>query len=184
MLLASVAARADDPPMTIAVRETALAATFDLEFEAALKSSGVGGAVILEQDGKIALRASYGWDDPSKGTSFTMATTVAASVTGLDTKAALSVDDLYAHYRDVAIGSVKDGVDGWIVRMADDGSHVVQISHTGSDGALFAYYCRRPDDGTAFLLVSNSGSAAAEALRNRMLVSLRDYGKMPLTNMH
>lgn len=168
--------------MTIAVRDTALAATFDMEFQDALTSSAIGGAVILEQDGKITLRASYGWDDPSTGTRFTPAVPVPANVTGLDAKDVRSLDDLFARYQALALSDVKDGAGGWTVRMAEDGSHFVQISHEGSEGALYTYYCRRPDDGTAFLLVSNSGRAAAEALRNRMLVSLRDYGKMPVTD--
>lgn len=170
--------------MTIAVRETALAATFDMEFQAALTSSGIGGAVILEQDGKIALRASYGWEDPSKGTQFTTAMVIPTSVTGLDARDASSIDALFARYQALPLGSVKDATNGWTVRMAPDGSHFVQISHEGSEGALYVYYCRRPDDGTAFLLVSNSGNDAARKVRDRMLVSLRDYGKMPVTNFH
>lgn len=169
--------------MSVAVRETALAATLDLEFQAALTSSGIGGVVILEQDGKVTLRASYGWEDPSKGTLFTSATPLPASITGLDVNDVQSADALFAHYEALTIGAVKDTARGWIVRMSNDGSHVVQISHIGSDGAFYAYYCRRPDDGTVLLFVSNSGSDAAEKLRNRMLVSLRDYGKMPVTNM-
>src|SRR5690242_18934024 len=104
----------------------------------------------MEQDSKIALRASYGWDDPTRGTAFTTATPVPPSVTGAND--AQSADDLFARFDAIPINSVKDGSDGWIVRIADDGSHVVQISHTGSVGALYVYYCRRPDDGTAFLL--------------------------------
>jgi CubicO group peptidase (beta-lactamase class C family) len=72
---------------------------------------------------------------------------------------------------------------GWVVREAADG-HVVQVSHSGSDDTFFSYFCWRPDDGTFLYLVSNTGSKPAADLIKRMLVSLRDYGKMPVTDMH
>jgi hypothetical protein len=165
LVLWSAGAMADSGPMTITARETALAATLDLEFQDAV-ARGVNGAVILEQDGKVALRASHGVTDTS-GMPFSPR----------------AADEFYARYRAVAVPSVTDGSDRWTVRRADDG-HIVQISRTETDRNNFRYFCRRPDDGTVLVLVTNSGSAASGQLLDRMLVSLRDYGKMPLTNMH
>jgi hypothetical protein len=163
--LCCVGASAERLPMSVMTRETALAATLDIEFQDAA-AGGMNGAIILEQDGKVALRASYGVADTS-GKPFTPE----------------AADDFYARYRAVAVPSVSDGADHWTVRRADDG-HIVQISRTETDGNSFRYFCRRPDDGTVLVLVTNSGNAASGLLLDRMLVSLRDYGKMPLTNLH
>ncbi|HEY1710237.1 MAG TPA: serine hydrolase domain-containing protein [Rhizomicrobium sp.] len=72
---------------------------------------------------------------------------------------------------------------GWNAREAPDG-HVVQVSHSGSDGTFFSYFCWRPDDRTFFYMVSNTGDKPATALVKRIVTSLRDYGKMPVTDMH
>ena len=72
---------------------------------------------------------------------------------------------------------------GWVARKAPDG-HVVQISHSGSDGPFFSYFCWRPDDHVFFYMVVNSGEKLGNPLVKRMLVSMRDAGKMPVTNMH
>ena len=100
---------------------------------------------------------------------------------------ALSRDgDLPKDMRDMAIAQhaqreddIADGY-GWVLRKAPDG-HTVQVSHSGSDGTFFSYFCWRPDDRTFFYMVSNSGETPATALVKKMLVSLRDAGKMPVT---
>ncbi len=71
---------------------------------------------------------------------------------------------------------------GWAIRTAPDG-HVVQVSHSGSDGVFFSYVCWRPDDKTFFYFVSNSGEKPATALVKRFVVSVRDAGKMPVTDL-
>jgi CubicO group peptidase (beta-lactamase class C family) len=71
---------------------------------------------------------------------------------------------------------------GWALRTAPDG-HVVQVSHSGSDGTFFSYFCWRPDDKTFFYFVSNSGEKPATELVRRFVVSVRDAGKMPVTDM-
>jgi len=72
---------------------------------------------------------------------------------------------------------------GWVTRLAPDG-HVVQISHSGSDGTFFSYFCWRPDDKTFFYFVTNSGEKGGTPLVKRFVVSVRDAGKMPVTNLH
>lgn len=110
-----------------------------------------------------------------------------------------STDDMYRWYRalsgdgdipkdmrDMATAQrarreddIADGY-GWALRKAPDG-HTVQVSHSGSDGTFFSYFCWRPDDRTFFYMVSNSGEKAATVLVKKMLVSVRDAGKMPVT---
>lgn len=110
-----------------------------------------------------------------------------------------STDDMYRWYRalsrdgdipkdmrDMATAQhaqreddIADGY-GWALRKAPDG-HTVQISHSGSDGTFFSYFCWRPDDRTFFYMVSNSGEKAATVLVKKMLVSVRNAGKMPVS---
>lgn len=110
-----------------------------------------------------------------------------------------STDDMYRWYRALSRDGVvpkdmrdaavtqrtppEDGIVegyGWVLRTAPDG-HTVQVSHSGSDGTFFSYFCWRPDDRIFFYMVSNSGEPAATALVKKMLVSVRDAGKMPVT---
>lgn len=110
-----------------------------------------------------------------------------------------STDDMYRWYqvlaggieipkdmRDMAIaqhaqreGDIADGY-GWALRKAPDG-HTAQVSHSGSDGTFFSYFCWRLDDHVFLYFVSNSGEKAATDLIKKMLVSVRDAGKMPVT---
>jgi CubicO group peptidase (beta-lactamase class C family) len=110
-----------------------------------------------------------------------------------------STDDMYRWYqalsggtdipkdmRDAAIAQrvpreddIIDGY-GWNMRKAPDG-HTVQVSHSGSDGTFFSYFCWRPDDRTFFYMESNAGEKGATDLVKKMLVSVRDAGKMPVT---
>lgn len=100
---------------------------------------------------------------------------------------ALSRDgDIPKAMRDVAWGQhipreddIVDGY-GWVMRKAPDG-HTVQVSHSGSDGTFFSYFCWRPDDRIFFYMVSNSGEPATTALVKKMLVSVREAGKMPVS---
>ncbi len=69
---------------------------------------------------------------------------------------------------------------GWALRKAPDG-HTVQVSHSGSDGTFFSYFCWRPDDRTFFYMVGNSGEKPTTALVKKVLVNVRDAGKMPVT---
>jgi len=110
-----------------------------------------------------------------------------------------STDDMYRWYqalsggteiprdmRDMAIAQHAQREDdiaegyGWVTRKAPDG-HTVQVSHSGSDGTFFSYFCWRTDDHTFLYFVSNSGEKAATDLLKKMLVHLRDAGKMPVT---
>jgi CubicO group peptidase (beta-lactamase class C family) len=71
---------------------------------------------------------------------------------------------------------------GWVAREAPDG-HVVQISHSGSDETFYSYFCWRPDDKTFFYMVVNSGEKTGTPLVRRLLISVRDAGKMPVTDI-
>jgi CubicO group peptidase (beta-lactamase class C family) len=72
---------------------------------------------------------------------------------------------------------------GWALREAPDG-HVVQVSHSGSDGTFFSYFCWRPDDRTFFYFVSNSGEPEATKLVRRIITAVRDAGQMPVTKLN
>jgi hypothetical protein len=180
MLATLVAARAfaGDPPIDIRTRETALAATIDLEFQDAL-AKGVSGSVLLEQDGKVALRAGYGFVDDTKTAPFTVETLQPSTAV----IPSASVESVYSWYRSAAF--VRSGMTaaGWETRK-DDAGHIVQISHKDIAAAHLEYFCWRPDDGVFLYVVANGGEKETTRLLNRAMTSVRDYGHMPVTDMH
>ena len=73
MLATAPASAIDYGPATLEVRSGDLATAIDGEFRAALPA-GVTGNVLVEQDGKIVLKAGYGWANREKKIPFTTGT--------------------------------------------------------------------------------------------------------------
>lgn len=65
---------------------------------------------------------------------------------------------------------------GWAIRTDPDRT-VSQISHSGSDGVFFSYFCWRPKDRIFWYLVGNSGDKSTIALVKAVLKSVKDYAR-------
>jgi hypothetical protein len=181
-LLLSSAALADDARASVTTRETALAATIDIEFQDAM-AGGISGAVILEQDGKLALSGGYGFADDAKSVRFTADGAAPTGVVAGQPKA--SAAEVYRWFQSPAFrrdGSVPLAAP-WEIRKADDG-RVVQISRNVFRSDTLSYFCWRPDDRVFVYLFVRGSEAADKALLNRVMTSVRDAGKMPVTDMH
>lgn len=178
MTVCVAAARGDTAAMDIRTRETALAATIDLEFQDAL-AKGASGAVLLEQDGKVALRAGYGFADDGKTVPFTIETVTASTVV----PPRASAEGAYQWFGSAAFVRSGMSASGWETRK-DDAGHITQISHKDIGAAHLEYFCWRPDDGVFLYLVANGEEKETTRLLNRAMTSVRDYGHMPVTNMH
>lgn len=186
-LLVAVPAVADDAPVDVRTRETALAATIDMEFQDAMVG-GVSGAVILEQDGKVTLRAGYGFADLKKTTPFTTDALVPTGIMApMNIGAAWtsSVEDIYRWFNSerFAKDGSKQPLGDWEMRK-DTNGHLVQISHNRMNGTFLSYFCWRPDDRVFLYLIATGGEKADRALLNRVMTSVRDAGMMPVTNFH
>jgi hypothetical protein len=172
-------------PITIETRETALAATIDLEFQDAMKSD-VSGSVILEQDDQVALRAGYGFADLAKTTPFTAKARVPTGVMAAAPGEAgwiSSSEDVYRWFRSEPFDRAARTSGPWDIRRAADG-HVVQVSLKRQSGTFLSYFCWRPDDKVFLYFIANGGEKEDAALLNRIMTSVRDAGTMPVTNMH
>jgi hypothetical protein len=175
-------ALADEAPVTVTVRETALAATIDVEFQDAM-AGGVSGTAILEQNGKPALKAGYGFADAGKTANLTVDAEIPSGV--VDRMPNASAADVYRWFQSAAFrrdGSVPLTAP-WEIRKADDG-HVVQISRNVTSGDTLSYFCWRPDDRVFVYLFARGSAAADKALLNRVMTSVRDAGKMPVSGIH
>jgi hypothetical protein len=181
-VLLTTAAIADDAPIAVTTRETALAATIDVEFQDAM-ASGFSGVAILEQDSKLTLTGGYGFADDAKAVPFTADAAVATGV--IDGKPNASAVEVYRWFQSPAFrrdGSVPLAAPRDI-RKAEDG-HVVQIRRNVFRGDTLSYFCWRPDDRVFVYLFVRGSEAADKALLNRVMTSVRDAGKMPVTDMH
>ena len=67
---------------------------------------------------------------------------------------------------------------GWAIRVSPDGS-VAQVSHSGSDGVFFSYFCWRPKDRTFWYLVGNAGEKPTVALIKAVLKTVTGSSEQP-----
>jgi CubicO group peptidase (beta-lactamase class C family) len=62
---------------------------------------------------------------------------------------------------------------GWAIRTDADNT-VAQISHSGSDGVFFSYFCWRPKDRIFWYLVGNAGDTPTTELVKTILKTVKD----------
>lgn len=67
---------------------------------------------------------------------------------------------------------------GWAIPVYPDGS-VEQISHSGSDGVFFSYFCWRPKDRTFWYLVGNAGEKPTVSLIKTVLKTVTESSRLP-----
>lgn len=79
---------------------------------------------------------------------------------------------LAPRFRRVDMPDLMEGY-GWAIRVYPDGS-VAQISHSGSDGVFFSYFCWRPKDRTFWYLVGNAGEKPTVALVKTVLKTVTE----------